>query len=66
MLPREDQDDVQKLKEAVVRGYDLTGEGFRRKFRQAKIQSGETYSQFSARLDHYFTKWVELSGTNVT
>ena len=35
--------------------------GFCRKFRQARIQSGETYAQFGARLDHYFNKWLDLT-----
>ena len=60
-LSKADQRDYKKLREALMKGYDLTEEGFRRKFRQARIQSGETYAQFGVRLDHYFNKWLELS-----
>ena len=52
-----------ELKLALLRGFDLTEEGFRKKFREAKIQKGESYSQFGARLEHYLNKWIELSGT---
>ena len=43
-LSKADQRDYKKLREALMKGYDLTEEGFRRKFRQARIQSGETYA----------------------
>ena len=64
MLSRTDQVDFDNLKDALMRGYDLTEEGFRRKFRAAKIQPGETYAQFGVRIEHYFVKsWVELTET---
>ena len=44
-----------------VKGYDLTEEGFRQKFRQTRIQLGEMYAQFGVRLDHYLNTWLELS-----
>ena len=54
-LSKADQRDYKKLREALMKGYDLTEEGFCRKFRQARIQSaGEMYAQFGVRLDHYF------------
>ena len=57
-LSKADQRDYKKLREALIKGYDLTEEGFCRKCRcQARIQSGETYAQFGVRLDHYFNKW---------
>ena len=43
-LSKADQRDYKKLREALMKGYDLTEEGFRRKFRQARIQSGEKYA----------------------
>ena len=60
-LSKADQRDYKKLREALMKGYDLTKEGFRQKFRQARIQSGETYAQFGVSLDHHFNKWLELS-----
>ena len=60
-LSKADQRDYKKLREALMKGYDLTEKGFRRKFHQARIQSGETYAQFGVSLDHYFNKWLELS-----
>ena len=63
-LPKEHRRDYHRLKRALLKGYDLTEEGFRLKFRTAKIQHGETYLQFGNRLEQYFKKWVELSETD--
>ena len=43
-LSKADQRDYKKLREALMKGYDLTVEGYRRKFRQARIQSVEKYA----------------------
>ncbi|KAL8585025.1 hypothetical protein ACOMHN_043661 [Nucella lapillus] len=62
-LPAVQQSDFDCLKKALLQGFDLTEEAFRKKFRSVRLQAGETYIQFGARLEHYFQKWVELSGT---
>ncbi|XP_071485282.1 uncharacterized protein [Diadema antillarum] len=49
------------VKKALLKGYDLTEEGYRLKFRNAKIHHGETYSQFADRIEKYLDRWVELS-----
>ncbi|KAL8595150.1 hypothetical protein ACOMHN_013823 [Nucella lapillus] len=62
-LPAVQQSDFDCLKKALLQGFDLTEEAFRKKFRSVRLQAGETYFQFGARLEHYFQKWLELSGT---
>ncbi|KAL8561887.1 hypothetical protein ACOMHN_046677 [Nucella lapillus] len=62
-LPAVQQSDFDCLKKALLQGFDLTEEAFRKKFRSVRLQAGETYIQFGARLEHYFQKWLELSGT---
>lgn len=60
-LSGDQQNDYDRLKDTLLKGHDLTEEGFRRTFRQARIQSGETYAQFGVRLSQYFNKWIKLS-----
>ncbi|XP_072048962.1 LOW QUALITY PROTEIN: uncharacterized protein [Amphiura filiformis] len=57
-----DADDYDILKEAILRRYELTEEGFRKKFRTAKPENSETPSQFITRMWNYLNRWVELSG----
>ncbi|XP_041355427.1 uncharacterized protein LOC121373051 [Gigantopelta aegis] len=63
-LSSEDAMDYCKLKNALLHRYDLTQEGFRQKFRSAKIEVGETYTQFLSRITGYVDRWIDLSGIN--
>ena len=65
-LSVEDAADYQCLKKALLKRFRMTEEGFRSKFRSAKPESGETPSQFSVRLENYFTRWLDLAGTEKT
>ena len=38
----------------------MTEEGFRNKFRNSRVEKGETPSQFVDRLTNYFERWVEF------
>ena len=60
-LPDDHALDYKKLKEALLRRYELHDEGFRRKFRSSRLESGETYCQFADRLKRYLMRWIELS-----
>ena len=60
-LPVADGDDYEKLREALLRAYELNEEGFRKKFRESKPKQGESATQFISRISIYFTKWRELS-----
>ncbi|XP_070545582.1 uncharacterized protein [Ptychodera flava] len=53
--------DFDKLKEALLKRYQLNEEGFRVKFRTSKQEKSETVKAFVARLDHYFDRWVSMA-----
>ena len=65
-MPDTDVDDYNKLKNAVLKRYQLTEEGFRRKFREEKPDLGETVYQFIARIRRYLERWVDLAGIDKT
>ena len=54
--------DYNTLKDALLKRYDLTSEGFRRKLRSAKPEAGETAQQFIHRMRGYLGKWLKLGG----
>lgn len=55
--------DYKLLKEALLKRYELTENGFRVRFRGGKPEDGESPEQFITRLNRYLTRWVELSET---
>ena len=61
-LSREKADDYRKLKLALLRHYDYTEEGYRRKFRGCKPEEGETPALFIERIKSYLEKWIETAG----
>ena len=65
-MPRTDVDDYNELKNALLKRYQLTEEGFRRKFREEKPDQGETVYQFIARIRRYLERWVDLAGIDKT
>ena len=54
------------LKEALLRRFMLTEEGFREKLRTAKPERGESFGQFLTRLEGYFNRWIELGHVDKT
>lgn len=62
-LPPEDALDVDELKAALYKRFDMTEDGFRKRFRSSKPEGSETFLQFSSRMDSYLERWVELSKT---
>ena len=65
-MPHTDVDDYNELKNALLKRYQLTEEGFRRKFREEKPDQGETVYQFIARIRRYLERWVDLAGIDKT
>ena len=61
-LSREVADDFWMLKWALLRHYDYTEEGYRRKFRGCKPEEGETPALFIERIKSYLEKWIETAG----
>jgi len=58
--------DYDKVKIALMKRYDLTEDGYRRKFRASKPEVDESPEQFIVRLDRYLLRWLELSNTEQT
>ena len=56
--------DYDKLKDALLRRFQLTEEGFRAKFRNSKPKIGETPPQFVARLEKYLHREMDLANSN--
>ena len=65
-LSEEAVKDYDKVKIALMKRYDLTEDGYRRKFRASKPEADESPEQFIVRLDRYLVRWLELSDTEQT
>ena len=61
-----DTSNYDSLKEALLRRFLLTEEGFREKLRTAKPERGESFGQFMTRLEGYFNRWIELGHVDKT
>ncbi|GFO02300.1 Zinc finger protein [Plakobranchus ocellatus] len=60
-LSAEQAKDYDKVKEALMKRYDLTEDGYRRKFRTCKPAEGESPDMFIVRIVTYLDRWIELS-----
>ena len=63
-LSEEAAQDYDRVKLALMKRYDLTEDGYRRKFRASKPELDESPEQFIVRLDRYLLRWLELSNTD--
>jgi len=61
MLPAEQANNYSQLKAALLKRYQLSADGFKRRFRTAKPKPGETPTQFLTRIDNYLQRWIELA-----
>ena len=62
LMPNEDALNNEKLKVALFKKYELTEEGFKRKYKKCRPENGETFQQFTTRMTSYFTRWIDMSG----
>ena len=53
--------DYCKVKEALLKRYRLTEDGFKSKFRDSDPVSGESPGQFITRLRNYLDRWMEMA-----
>jgi len=60
-LPVKDAQDNGVLKDALLKRFNLTEEGFKQKFKTAKPETDEAPAQFIARLESYLMRWIELA-----
>ena len=54
-----DASSYDKLKEAILRRYDISEETYRQRFRDVKTKKGESNRELVARLDDLATKWLK-------
>ena len=62
-LSEEAAQDYDRVKLALMKRYDLTEDGYQRKFRASKPEVDESPEQLIVRLDRYLLRWLELSDT---
>ena len=55
-----------KLQKPILQRYDFKEQGYRERFRGAKLEGQESPSRFIVRISNYFDKWVELAGGDKT
>jgi len=55
----EDAKDYTKLKQAILRRYDINEESYRQRFRSTTRKQGETNRELAARLDDIAEKWMQ-------
>ena len=60
-LSVDDAADYEKLKEALLKNFDMTERGLRKKFRYERPEKSETFIQFSSRLRSYLNKWLKMA-----
>ena len=65
-LPADKAKDFKKLKIALLRRYDLTLDGFRRKFYEARRESDEGGLEYLSRTSRYLTRWIQLAEVDET
>ena len=65
-LPEAEITNYNKLKQALLKRFNLTEEGFRTRFRMAKPEGGETPLQFITRMESYLIRWLELAKMDKT
>jgi len=52
-MSKDDVNDYDKLKAALLKRYQLTADGFRKRFRSSYPKQGESPVQFITRLENY-------------
>ena len=60
-LSTEDAADYDKLKDVLLKNFDMTERRFRKKFRYSRPERSETFIQFSSRLCSYLNKWLTIA-----
>src|SRR5215469_11906778 len=59
-LNEEDSKNYEKLKEALLKKYNLTENGYKKKFKESKPEDDEDTAQYIERIGTYLDKWIHL------
>lgn len=65
-MPIDDAMKYDELKSALLKRFELTEEGFKKRYRSCRPDKGETYGQFVVRLQSYLQRWVDMSNIQKT
>jgi len=60
-LPVKDAHDCEILKDALLKRFNLTEDGFMKKCKSATAEVGEATTQFIARLENYLMRCVDFA-----
>ena len=60
-MAKDDINDYDKIKTTLLKRYQLTADGFRKRFRSSKPELGESPSQFITRISNYLQRWIDLA-----
>ena len=60
-MPSDEIEVYQSVKQALLKNFQFTEEGFRQKLFSGKANPGETATQFYTRMEGYFNRWISLS-----
>ena len=60
-LSVDDAADYEELKEALLKNFDMTERGFRKKLRYERPEKSETFIQYSSRFRSYLNKWLKMA-----
>ncbi|XP_068246894.1 uncharacterized protein [Palaemon carinicauda] len=63
-LSLEDSKDYAKVKEAVLRIYEMVPEAYRVKFRDSRKSSNQTFVEFAREMEKHFENWLRSSDVN--
>ena len=63
-LPNSEADDYSKIKNVLLKNYNLTEEGFLGKFRKSKPKDDESPEQYITRIGNYCGGWFESAGVS--
>ena len=56
-----DANDYEKLKDALLKNFDMSEHGFRKNFHYDRPERSETFIQFGSRLCSYLDKWINMA-----
>ena len=59
-MAAEDSADYDKVRDAILKRYELTGEAYRKKFRYSRREGDETFAEWSIRLRGFLDRWWEV------
>ena len=65
-IPPEQALEYDVLKKALLKCFEMTEDGFRKRFQNCRPEVGETFTQFSNHLVRYIHRWMELAKTDKT